>query len=65
MSLFHYSQYAKQIFQHLIRQGQFDAALKKYVSSNDVRNLQKFLDNLTSEVSETLGIYTQNLIIYV
>ncbi|KAG7154022.1 TOG array regulator of axonemal microtubules protein 1-like [Homarus americanus] len=42
-------QYAKQIFQLLIQQGQFDAALKKYVSSNEIQNIQKFLDNLTSE----------------
>ncbi|KAK3875828.1 hypothetical protein Pcinc_019314, partial [Petrolisthes cinctipes] len=42
-------QFAKRIFQLLIRQGQFDAALKKYVSATDVKNLQKFLDNLTSE----------------
>ncbi|KAK4300854.1 hypothetical protein Pmani_026974 [Petrolisthes manimaculis] len=42
-------QFAKRIFQLLIQQGQFDAALKKYVSATDVKNLQKFLDNLTSE----------------
>ncbi|XP_063598685.1 TOG array regulator of axonemal microtubules protein 2-like [Penaeus indicus] len=41
--------YAKHIFQQLSQQGSFDAALKKYVSHNDLRNIQKFLDNLSSE----------------
>ncbi|XP_045112802.1 TOG array regulator of axonemal microtubules protein 1-like isoform X4 [Portunus trituberculatus] len=42
-------QYAKQIFHPLIQQGQFDAVLKKYVPANDIRNLQKLLDNLSNE----------------
>ncbi|KAK8375491.1 hypothetical protein O3P69_008373 [Scylla paramamosain] len=42
-------QYAKQIFHPLIQQGQFDAILKKYVPANDIRNLQKLLDNLSNE----------------
>lgn len=46
-----YRQYAKQIFHPLIQQGQFDAVLKKYVPANDIRNLQKLLDNLSNEVS--------------
>ncbi|XP_037798729.1 TOG array regulator of axonemal microtubules protein 2-like isoform X2 [Penaeus monodon] len=41
--------YAKHIFQQLSQQGSFDAALKKYVSHNDLRNMQKLLDNLSSE----------------
>ncbi|XP_050722569.1 TOG array regulator of axonemal microtubules protein 2-like [Eriocheir sinensis] len=42
-------QHAKQVFQQLIRQGQFDAVLKKHVSPNDIKNIQKILDNLSNE----------------
>ncbi|XP_066970211.1 TOG array regulator of axonemal microtubules protein 1 isoform X2 [Macrobrachium rosenbergii] len=41
--------YAKQLFQMLIRHGSFDAALKKHVPANEIRNIQKFLDNLSGE----------------
>ncbi|ROT71706.1 hypothetical protein C7M84_009949 [Penaeus vannamei] len=41
--------YAKHIFQQLSQQGNYDQALKKYVSPNDLRNIQKFLDNLSNE----------------
>ncbi|KAK7076957.1 hypothetical protein SK128_018053, partial [Halocaridina rubra] len=41
--------YAKQIFHMLITQGDFDSTLKKHVTPNDIRNIQKFLDNLTGE----------------
>lgn len=45
-----YRKYAKHIFQQLSQQGNYDQALKKYVSPNDLRNIQKFLDNLSNEV---------------
>ncbi|XP_064092455.1 uncharacterized protein LOC135205604 isoform X5 [Macrobrachium nipponense] len=41
--------YAKQLFQMLIRHGSFDAALKKHVPASEIRNIQKFLDNLSGE----------------
>ncbi|XP_069943986.1 TOG array regulator of axonemal microtubules protein 1 isoform X3 [Cherax quadricarinatus] len=42
-------QYIKQIFQQLIHQGQFETALKKYVTATEIKNIQKFLDNLKNE----------------
>ena len=42
----------------LIRQGSFDSALKKYVSATEIRNIQKFLDNLTGEVSHSFTYCT-------
>ena len=34
------------IFLPLMAQPQFDAAMRKYVSSSELKNIQKFLDNL-------------------
>ncbi|RXG54835.1 hypothetical protein Avbf_14221 [Armadillidium vulgare] len=45
-------QMAKLIFQRLATQPQFESSLKKYVQSEDVRQIQKFLDNLYSNNSK-------------
>ncbi|KAB7498871.1 hypothetical protein Anas_08973 [Armadillidium nasatum] len=49
-------QMAKLIFQRLATQPQFESSLKKYVQSEDVRQIQKFLDNLYSNNVNKKGI---------